>query len=112
MSGADMSGANLYNANMNSAWMSNANLWGANLLFASLYETNLSGAIFSYTENWNTASWSAAFYYIDNEPSWASGMTQAWRDSAGILALAPVPEPTTLLLALIGLSLLPLWRRR
>ena len=42
-------------------------------------------------------------------------MDAAWRTSVGILALAPtnaVPEPSTFLLALIGLALLPRRRRR
>lgn len=98
---ADLTDADLYNANMSWAWLSNANLTSANLSFASLYETNLSGAIFSYTKNWETASWSNSFYYINNVPTWASGMDPI---ALGILALEPpaVPEPSTVLLALLG----------
>ena len=64
------------------------------------------------TQYYNDATWTDAFYYTDNEPTWGNSMDAAWRSSVGILALAPVPEPSTLLLALLGLALLPRRRRR
>ena len=117
LTSADLSGADLDNASLMGANLTEAQLWGANLLNASLYQADLtavdlSGSILSATDFWNTATWTDAFYYTDDEPTWAIGMDQAWRDSVGILALAAVPEPATLLLALLGLALLPRRRRR
>ena len=46
---------------------------------ANLTDANLTGAI-----------WTDAYllpYYTDSEPNWHSDMDQAWRDSAGILAI-------------------------
>jgi len=120
---------------------------------------NLSGSDLSgvYGSYWSTAHWTDAYYYTDSEPDWHSDMDQAWRDSAGVLAISPgdwnrdgvfdaadytvwrdgdspdsttadyalwknhfgqsiasgswadhVPEPTTLLLALLALVAAPL----
>lgn len=81
---------------------------------ANLSAANLSGSILK-PNYFEAAIWTDAFYCTDNEPTWHSGMDAAWRESVGILALAPtsaVPEPSTLLLSLIGLALLPRKRRR
>ncbi len=102
--------ANLIQAILNGADLTGALMWGADLSGA-----DLSGSIFTNTQYYNDATWTDAFYYTDNEPTWDIGMDAAWRTSAGILALAPtssVPEPSTLLLALLGLALLPRRRRR
>lgn len=88
--------------------MSSADLTSADLTSANLSYADLSGSILTDTQYYIDATWTDAFYYTDNEPTWASGMDQAWRDSAGILALAPIPEPTTLLLALLALVAAPL----
>ncbi len=99
--GADLTIANLTNANLGLVRLHNANLSGANLSGATL--TGLAGRITGTT-------WTNSFYYTDNEPTWASGMDAAWRDSVGILAITPsaIPEPTTLLLALLALIAAPL----
>jgi len=140
LSSADLNSANLYAATLSSANLSSANLsdaylrWaslsyavlndahlqGATLTGAALWGANLTGAdlsgsILTQAYDYNHATWTDAFYYTDNEPTWDSGMDAAWRTSAGILALAPtsaVPEPSTILLALLGLALLPRRRRR
>ena len=122
---------------------------GTDLTKAHLSRANLTGAI-----------WTDAYllpYYTDSEPNWHSDMDQAWRGSAGILAIDPgdwnrdgifdaadytvwrdgdspdsttagyalrmanfgqssasgsganhVPEPTTLLLALLAMTAVPL----
>ena len=122
---ADLSGANLSSAYLLYASLPGANLRAADLHYADLTsaylgsadltDANLSGSILTDTEFYIYATWTDAFYYTDNEPTWDSGMDAAWRTSAGILALAPtsaVPEPSTILLALLGLALLPRRRRR
>jgi hypothetical protein len=51
---------------------------------------NLTGSNFtSVTYGWGSASWTNAYYYTDNVPDWHPEMDQAWRDSAGILAINP-----------------------
>ena len=135
LTSADLSGANLNYANLINAWLdesigtdtslhyvnltdaslTNADLTGADLTYADLTSADLSGSILTDTQYYNDATWTDAFYYTDNEPYWDSGMNAAWRSSVGILALAPtsaVPEPSTILLALLGLVLLPRRRRR
>lgn len=105
LSEADFSFSVLTGADFSGAWLSLADLSGA----------DLSGSVFTDATDFNTATWTDAFYYTDNEPTWASGMDAAWRASAGILALAPtnaVPEPAAMLLAILGLTLLPRRRRR
>ena len=92
-----------------------ADLQYAVLSGADLENADLSGSDFTNVAYYNDATWTDAFYYTDNEPTWDSGMDAAWRESVGILALGPtnaVPEPSTLLLALFGLALLPRRRRR
>ena len=100
MTGVEVSGADLINADLSGAWLGG---------------TDLSGSDFSDVQYYDDANWTNAFYYTDNEPTWHSSMDAAWRTSEGILALAPtnaVPEPSTLLLALFGLALVPRRRRR
>jgi hypothetical protein len=46
-----------------------------------------------YGSDWSTAHWTDAYYYTDSEPDWKFGQSdwdQAWRDSAGILAIDPI----------------------
>ena len=104
LSEADFSSSVLTGADFSGAWLSLADFSGA----------DLSGSILTDSIDFNTATWTDAFYYTDNEPTWASGMGAAWRSSVGILALAPpaVPEPAAMLLAILGLALLPRRRRR
>jgi hypothetical protein len=116
----NLTDANLWHASLNGSFLNSANLTGANLTSAQLFyvdltDANLSGSILTDVQYYNDADWTDAFYYTDNEPTWRSGMNAAWRSSAGILALAPtsaVPEPAAMLLALLGLALLPRRRRR
>ncbi len=123
LSDADLSDAHLTWAYIESADLSGADLSGATVIFGFFTNTDLSGANLSGSDltkvlAYNNATWTGAFYYTDNEPAWSSygsGMDAAWRASEGILALAPtsaVPEPSTLLLALFGLALVPRKRRR
>jgi hypothetical protein len=86
------------------------NLQLADLPGADLSGADLSGAIL--TDQITGTTWTNSYYYTDNEPAWASGMDAAWRSSVGILAIAPnpdippvIPEPTTLLLALVAAPL-------
>ena len=117
---ANLSYANLYEADLYYAVLEEADLTGADLSYADLYEAeldeaDLSGSILTFARYYDDAIWTDAFYYTDNEPTWDSGMDAAWRSSVGILAVAPtsaVPEPSALLLALLGLALLPRKRRR
>jgi MYXO-CTERM domain-containing protein len=125
ITGVDLTGATLTSADLFSANLTDAHLWGANLtgadlaltniMDAYLFGANLIGSILTDVWYYNDATWTDAFYYTDNEPTWGSGMDAAWRTSVGILALAPtssVPEPAAILLALLGLALLPRRRRR
>jgi uncharacterized protein YjbI with pentapeptide repeats len=114
LSGADLSDANLSWAGVGSTNLSNANLTGADLTQAilgnaNLEHANVSGATFTDVEYWNSATWTNSYYYTDNEPTWASGMDTAWRSSVGILAIDPnlIPEPATLLLALLAMASVP-----
>ena len=117
MSGWDLSEVDLYDARLRYADLTGADLTGGNLMLADLEGADLSGSNFSNVYWYDDATWTDAFYYTDNEPTWRSGMDPAWRSSVGILARTTdsgnpttVPEPSTLLLALIGLMLVP--RRR
>ena len=121
LSYADLTNADLNYADLRTAYLYGADLTGADLQYADLVyadfdNANLSGANFSAVSYFDESTWSNAYYYPDNEPHWSgSGMDVAWRTSVGILALAPttaVPEPRAILLALIGLALLPRKRRR
>jgi uncharacterized protein YjbI with pentapeptide repeats len=110
LSYADLSDANLSWAGVGSTNLSYANLTDADLTQAilgdaSLDHANVSGATFTGAEHWTSAKWTDAFYYTDNVPAWASGMDPV---ALGILALAPIPEPATLLLALLALTAVPL----
>ena len=104
LSEADFSFSLLTGADFSGAWLSLADFSGA----------DLSGSILTDVGYYNEATWTDAFYYTDDEPTWAVGMDPAWRNSAGILALElpVVPEPAAILLALLGLALLPRRRRR
>ena len=131
---ADLSNAYLYDAHLRRAFLTSADLTGADLTGANLGHADVQyadftgadltgsnfGNVFYYNHH---TTWTDAFYYTDNEPTWSSlwdgygnnGMDAAWRESVGILALDPtnaVPEPSTLLLALLGLALVPRRRRR
>jgi hypothetical protein len=117
LSSADLTGADLWGASLTQTDLSSADLTGANLddaylTYADLSSADLSGSDFSNVFLYTGSTWTDAFYYTDNEPTWASGMDAAWRSSAGILATPPVPEPAAILLALLGLALLPRRRRR
>jgi MYXO-CTERM domain-containing protein len=117
---ASLTGARLYNADLSNADLiyadlSGANLSGANLTSATIYlanfsDANLSGADFYNVTDLTNTTWTDAFFDYRNEPTWASVMDATWRSSAGILRTTP--EPSTLLLALLGLALLPRRRRR
>jgi uncharacterized protein YjbI with pentapeptide repeats len=87
--------------------LTDANLSGANLDGTLFSGADLSDSILAWALNYNTAIWTGAFYYTDKEPFWDSGLTAAWLDSVGILAIDPnpIPEPTTLLLALVAAPL-------
>ena len=123
LSGADLTDAHLNSADLTDADLTDAHLTGADLSGAvlsgaDLWSADLSGSDFSNVSYYNESIWTDAYYYTDNEPTWASGMDAAWRSSVGIVprsslgAGSPVPEPSTLLLALLGLALLPRRRRR
>ena len=123
LTGADLTNANLgyahlYSANLTGAYLTGADLTGADLTGAYLTGADLSGSDFSNVVHYGHSdgtSWTDAFYYTDNEPNWHSNMAAAWRTSVGILALdrpSTIPEPSTLLLAVLGLALLPRRRRR
>ena len=113
LTGADLTDADLTDANLTGADLSSAVLSGADL-----WSADLSGSDFSNVYYYDSAIWTHAYYYANNEPTWASGMDAAWRSSVGIVqrsslgAGSPVPEPSTLLLALSALALLPRRRRR
>ena len=109
--GAQLPGANLSYANLTNADLTGAQLPGANLSYANLSRSILTGVQFSETTNWTDAF----YYHSDSEPTWDSGMDAAWRSSVGITVVGlagPLPEPGALLLALLGLALLPRRRRR
>ena len=73
------------NANLRHAYLA-----GAALAEANLREAYLTGSYLTDVKNWEDAYWADAYYYTDNLPRWQSDMDQAWRDSAGILAIDPV----------------------
>jgi len=124
MTGIDFTGANLTQANLSGAEMQHARLEDANLAEVILSATdlqfaNLSGTTFTNSVDWDSATWTNAYYHTNNEPLWATGMTPSWQAFSGILALSPgelppwaVPEPAAILLALLGLALLPRRRRK
>ena len=126
--GADVSGANLEGANLSNAELvytdfSGANLTNADLRYAEIYNVLLTGANLSGIQLegegsavWGDGTdWSGAYYYADNPPAWGSETDAAWGALQGISVrdpIAAVPEPAALLLALVGLALLPQLRVR
>ena len=104
---ADLSNAKLFSTDLGDANLSEANLNFADLSSVRLYSTNLDNALF-----WEEADWTGAkcsINALDNNSNpiadtiFPTGMDQAWRGAAGMVA---VPEPTTaLLLGLVGLSI-------
>ncbi len=63
---------------------------GVNLSGADLSGQDLSGAdLTGVGSDPPEANLTGAYYYTDNVPEWHSEMDQAWRDSAGILAIDP-----------------------
>jgi len=93
---ADLSRADLTNANLTNANLTDTDLDDAFLFSANLTNANLTGSNLTTVNGWDDAHWTDAFYYTNNVPTWASGtvwqengMDQAWRDSAGILAIDP-----------------------
>jgi len=115
---ANLGYADLGYANLEQADLTNADLHHASLENADFTEANLSGSNFSAVFYYPNSTWTDAFYYAENEPIWGTGMDEAWRSSVGIVEISslgegsPVPEPSTLLLALLGLALVPRRRRR
>jgi len=96
LSFADLTNVNLNDADLTDAILTDAILTDAILTDAILTDAiltnvNLSGSDLSsvYGSYWSTAHWTDAHYYTDSEPDWHSDMDQAWRDSAGILAIDP-----------------------
>jgi len=81
---ADLTDANLWDANLRGADLTNADLANAHLWDANLRGSNLTRARFAVH-----ATWTNAYYYTDNEPSWHPDMDQAWRDSVDIVAISP-----------------------
>ena len=107
LSGANLSGADLVLADLSGAKLVMADMSGADLNLTVLGGADISGAILAGGD-YSGVTWGGAFYRTDNEPTWATGMDSAWRLGAGIIAVDPtnlVPEPSTLLLALFGLTL-------
>ncbi len=111
---ADLTNATLYNADLTDAVLYYTDFSGADLTGADLTGANLGGSDFSNILYYDDATWTDAYYWIPHEPTWHSGMDTAWRDSVGIVERSSLvsPEPSTLLLALFGLALLPRRRRR
>ena len=104
--------ADLSNANLNYADLSHANLSNASLSDSNLSSTLLYSADFGGTASWLWATWTGAKYSINAvdhlgnpipDTIFPTGMDQAWRDAAGVVA---VPEPTTALLFGFGLPLI------
>ena len=141
LSHADLSNANLSHASLTGADFSHANLSSANftgaldppstssqLTLTPLEETiiggaqldeaifagaDLSGAVFDHENDaydatgWETATWTGASFHYLKPALFPTGMIHT---DHGIVVRTP--EPSTLLLALIGLALVPRRRRR
>jgi MYXO-CTERM domain-containing protein len=110
LTGVDLTNAYMYATNLDNADLTDANLTNADLTWAGVRNANLSGLDLSNLLAYVGANWSDAFYDYRNEPTWDSGMDAAWRDMFGIHRTTP--EPSAILLALLGLALLPRRRRR
>ena len=86
---------------------------GANLTGADFSGADLTGADFDHENDlldvigWATATWTGAWFHYQGEPDWPTGMVHT---DHGIVVRTP--EPRALLLALLGLALLPRRRRR
>ena len=122
---AALSDANLYGAYLVKSFFYGANLINANLSHADLdgvtmARADISGANFMGAENFQDTSldnsamgWVDAYFHKGNEPIWAHGMSKDWRDNAGIKEMTPgyvpwrTPEPSAVLLVVIGLAMLP-----
>ena len=113
--GGDFTGANMWSVEMSTADFTNANLTDTDLHEAYITEADFSGATISGTDFvginlYVDSVWTGATYDYRNAPEWASWQDEAWQATSGIVV--QTPEPSTLLLALLGLALLPLRRRR
>ena len=136
LNGANLRGANMHWANLTGANLSRANLRyakmqggvqvvassssasilnhsdedaGAILHLADFSYADLSGVDFNHDTDdsldatgWETATWTGAYFHYLLEPDWPTGMVYT---DHGIVR---VPEPTTLLLALLALVAAPL----
>jgi MYXO-CTERM domain-containing protein len=141
LTGATLTGATLHGTNLTGATLSHANLQYAKLHGAlglpsgsssqlTLSDTeeiivgaDITGADFSFVEltgvdfnhendlldviGWASATWTGAWFHYLGEPDWPDGMVHT---DHGITVRTP--EPSTILLALLGLALLPRRRRR
>ena len=113
--GADFTGANMWSVEMSTADFTNADLTDTDLHESYITDVDFSGATISGTDFDGIflhvgSVWTGASYDYRNEPSWASWQDAAWQASSGIVV--QTPEPATILLALLGLALLPRRRRR
>ena len=84
---------------------------GANLHGANFSGADISGAVFNHDDDaldavgWETATWTGARFHYRDIPHFPTGMI--FKDHGIVVR---TPEPSAILLALVGLSLLP--RRR
>ncbi|MEC7502138.1 MAG: pentapeptide repeat-containing protein [Planctomycetota bacterium] len=113
--GADFSGADMWGVEMSTAVFTNANLSDTDLHESYITEADFSGADISGTDFdgitlYVGSVWTGASYNYRNEPIWASWQDSAWQTSNGIVVRTP--EPSAILLALVGLTLVPNRRRR
>ena len=107
---ATLSEAYLTDATLSEAYLTDATLTYADRSNAERIDADLSGSDFSNAYHYYNATWTDTFYEYPKELTWDSGMDLAWRSSVGILRTTP--EPAAIVLALLGLALLPRRRRR